>query len=285
MRFIDQNLDASESALGVVVPTLHHFPMENLLRLYMFDDGDIGSSYGDALDSSSHAINGTKVTGSAAIERSIGGIKVPTMSKGVLFDSAVSYGGKMSAVMAVKVETDFGATSAIPWFWGSSAMVGASLANSQSQFVTGPKYGSLNTTQPGAEDNFFFLTLYRTQAGAGAASQIYRTGTSRKAWQVFAWSFDPDTDTFCWGMSGGQSGTLTYADMGTAMESMGGNHVFGLAHHSTVDNAKGEVGPIALYSDVVGISPVGGGQLTGLDWINKLISFEVRVLADRGIVV
>ncbi|HRD46826.1 MAG TPA: hypothetical protein PLF78_10125, partial [Caulobacter sp.] len=257
------------------------FPRPDVHGIYLFRDGVEDDAVTLATDLSGLGNDATLFPGSA-VYKSAYGVDCP-LGYGFMFDTGLPYGGAMSGVMCARVLTPYGTSLALPWLWGSTVMPNTgNITASQDQDPNGTLYVNIPATEP-SPNSMALSFLYQGASGVGV-NTIQTLGYDRRGWIVFAnqarrnamsraiaWSYDPATNTFIHKL-GSQEGTVTGAAMATEMEGMGGNHMFGIAHNSNVQNAQGDVLGAAFYS-----------AARDFDGLDVLITAMVREAENRGV--
>lgn len=270
------DLDDSASQLAVLQETIAGFPVTNLQALYLFEDGDVGSTPTQAVDSSGNGRHASLLAGSS-ITRIDEGVKTgDALNNGFMLNTGVAYNASFSAVGVIRCRIPVSTSGAYPLLHGISAAYGVNGVGASYGGATTYGVFNINHDATGATDAINLAPFNGTPASAkwpGAPSNRPSTTnvSPRATWEAWGLSVDVAAGTIVFRANGSTITFTSKSDLDLFM-SQGGNHIFGYSRYLTGSTALGDVGLFGLYS--------GANDVAGLD---VLIAAAKTRMSDRGV--
>lgn len=279
IKIVDLNADFSAFANPKVEDRVKGFPLANLRALYLFEDGAVGSTPTQALDSSGNGRNAALTAGSS-ISRIAEGVKSgDALNNGFLFNAPVAYNASFSVVGVIRSRTPLSTSGSFPVLHGISAAYPTGAGGGYpGQAIT--NFGTLAVNHDNTSPNDLVnIAPYNLKAGGGTSpwtgSSVVRPNTPsvapRTTWQAWAMSVDVVTGMVILRSNGGTVSFTSLSDL-QAFVAQGGNHAFGYARYMSVNNIMGDMGLFGIYA--------GAKDAAGLD---VLIASAKARMAMRGV--
>lgn len=271
-------VDASSSKLPVVQNTLFGLPADDLVALYLCEDGEVGENYTGAItDATQNGNHGTLISLSA-VKRIAAGFETrgdPGNSGstgsgsanmgGFAFDTGVPCDGSFTWVLVAKQDEN-NPNEAYPVLWSPKAPSALPYATMDPRINVNltPDVGNAKI-----RPNLFKSDNWATGGVASSAFDVTASPTNRF---VLAMSFDEATGTFR-RLCGGVQHTFVDETSGDWMLALEGTHVFGYARESTTrPQSDGEFSFAALFT----------GVAMGFDELAELVTGAKSIMAERG---
>lgn len=276
MIFEIHDLDDSNSRLAPLVESIAGFPLANLLRLYLFEDGDVDDDYTTVRDASAAASHATLLSGSSGVTRSAGGV-VNDAAPGFALDTGVAMSGAKTIIITAQdaeAPSDGSASDLMVMMAPLARLV---LPMSSTQTNYGP--GLFLTQQNWPATNVGNRRLY-----AGGAGATFADANNVK--QIPSVPADPDayiTAAISWDFATGvlrfvgTNGTTQYETTETALLGAVAALSTNIALGIWQNQALGASGTLALAAIYDGLS--------SLATMTELMSRARARVAQRGVVV